>query len=229
MAIEINDFDRKYFIGVSFKASLALGILSALMIFGIKPLNIKIIFATLYFFYFTFLFYFFSKSRNSENIVLYAKYRLISVILIAFDFIVIALVLILDLGFTYFLAYFFWISIAILFICLLEYRANWDKYISFLEGYYSSEEIYTLFDFFSAIYEFKYKVNNSRFILILFFSQLALVVILFKSLIVSSNYKIQIVVSLMFFLPCFILNHMRLYILLPYRFLLKKEKEKRMI
>lgn len=229
MSIEINDFDRKYFIGVSFKASLALGVLSALMIFGIKSLNIKIIFSTLYFFYFSLVFYFFLKSRDSENMVLYAKYRLISVILIAFDFIVIALILILDLGFTYFLAYFFWISIAVFFICLLEYRANWGKYISFLEGYYSSEEKYTLFDFFSAIYEFKYKINNSRFILILFFSQLVFMVVVFRNLILSSNYKIPIVVFLMFFLPCFILNHMRLYILLPYRFLLNKEKERRNI
>lgn len=229
MSIEINHFDRKYFIGVSFKASLALGILSALMIFGIKSLNIKIIFATLYFFYFSLIFYFFSKSRNSENIVLYAQYRLISVILIAFDFIVIALILILDLGFTYFLAYFFWISVAIFFICFLEYRASWDKYISFLEDYYSSEEKYTLFDFFSSIYEFKYKINNSGFILFLFFSQISIFVLFFRSLILSSDYTIPIVVFLMFFLPCFILNHMRLYILLPYRFLLKKEKEQRML
>lgn len=225
MSINLDRYDCKYFVGLHFKANLVILILSGLMIFSLDYSLIKLGFIAFLILSLFLVFIMFYRVKNSNNIIRYARHRILSMLIVSFHFMIISLCFSMVLGFIFFEVYFAMALVSCAVILFLHYKSDKHRYDAILNDCFSSEESITLFEFFLAIGEYKSKKNSSSIILAIFFSQFALVFVVSRNFFLYFDYKLHVAAGIFFFLSCYYLNDIRLYVLSPYHFLLKKEKE----
>lgn len=224
MAIEINDFDYKFFIKNQFILNVIMSGFVGFVLFAIEIFVVKVVMSVFMLLYAIYLFFMFLKYKESGSIINYARYRVVSYLFVCFSF------LFLSLGFSSLISIFYFLGYLIIFLVIgalilyAESRSNKFRYDHILEECYSSEEKNSLFRFFAAIADSKYKTTYLSYYLMLFAVQIGLVIGLNIGDSLNPNFKIQLMIGLCFFLACLLLNQMRTYILIPYRFLLKKQK-----
>ncbi len=224
MAIEINNFDYKFFIKNQFILNVIMSAFVGFVLFAIEIFVIKVVMSALTLFYAIYLLFMFLKDKGSRDIINYARYRVMSYLFVCLSF------LFLSLGFASLISIFYFLGYLIIFLVIgafmlyAESRSNKFRYDHLLEEYYSSEEKHSLFYFFAAIADSKQKTTYLSYYLMLFAVQIGVVVGLNVGSCFNPNFKIKLMIGLFFFLSCLFLNQMRTYILIPYRFLLKKQK-----
>ena len=229
MTIEINDFDYQFFVKKQFILNV---IMSAFVFFVsvmVENLIVKYTLLVIMSFYSMYLIFIFLKYNESKKIINYAKHRVYSYFFVCFSFLFISLGFSSLISIQYFLGYLFLFILIGVAVFYSELRSDKSRYDHILEEYYLDEERHSLFDFFSAITDYKNKKSNFSLYLAMLAAQFGVVIGVNILSSFSQIFKIQLMIGLFFFLSCFFLNQMRTYILIPYRFLLNKEKEQRNI
>ena len=229
MSIKLASSDYNYFVDLHFKANLIILFLSGFMVFSLDYSFAKLGFIAFLFLSLVLVFIMFYRVKNSNNIVRYARHRILSILVVSFHFMIISLCFSIVLGSIFFEVYFVMALVSYAVIVFFYYRSDKHRYDAILNECFSSEENVTLFEFFLAIGEYKSKKNSSSIILAIFFSQFALVFVVSRNLFLYFDYKLHVAAGIFFFLSCYYLNDILLYVLDPYHFLLKKEKQQRRI
>lgn len=199
MSIKLDDFDYKYFVGLNFKANLVILFLSGFMVFSLDYSFIKLGFIAFLFLSLVLVFIMFYRVRNSNNIIRYARHRILTMLFVSFHFMIISLCFSIVLGSIFFEVYFVMALVSYAVIVFFYYRSDKHRYDAILNECFSSEENVTLFEFFLAIGEYKSKKNSSSIILAIFFSQFALVFVVSRNLFLYFDYKLHVAAGIFFF------------------------------
>lgn len=221
MSIKLTKFDFDFFIKQQFILNLAMGVFGYLFVLTLKPGMEKILLNFIYFIYFLLVIFFYIKLRGRKDYISYSKHRIIGHFFVSFVFFIIGTTLLVEIYpiFLYFgiILYF----ILVIFFYNTNNKKNHNYDITFIEKINSSNEV-SLHEFYDHLDVIVNKKNKFSPILVFLGMQVGLIIFINGFFSIDQHLGAIFIVAVFFLIAFYILNKIFFYLIVPYRFLIKK-------
>ena len=221
MSIKVSDFDYQYFIKQQFMINFVMGVLGFGLVFGLSNSIIKYIFYIFYILYVFAVIFIYMKYKDGRDLILFSKHRIFGHYFIGSVFIVLALTILSELGIFYLITGVIFTFLLIFTIHFFNRNIDKDFYFGILKNQYDKVQEESLYSFYQTIDEYKNKSTVLSVIVTTFVTQIAFILVLNKVVLIPVDYEIPIMATIFFIIAGFILNKVKLYLMVPFIFLKK--------
>ena len=218
MSIKVSDFDYQYFIKQQFMINFVMGVLGFGLVFGLNNSIIKYIF---YIFYIFAVIFIYMKYKDGRDLILFSKHRIFGHYFIGSVFIVLVLTILSELGIFYLIAGIIFTFLLIFTIHFFNRNIDKDFYFGILKNQYDKVQEESLYSFYQTIDHHKNQSTVLSVIVTTFVTQIAFILVLNKVVLIPVDYEIPIMATIFFIIAGFILNKVKLYLMVPFIFLKK--------
>ena len=218
MSIKVSDFDYQYFIKQQFMINFVMGVLGFGLVFGLNNSIIKYIF---YIFYIFAVIFIYMKYKDGRDLILFSKHRIFGHYFIGSIFIVLALTILSELGIFYLIVGVIFTFLLIFTIHFFNRNIDKDFYFGILKNQYDKVQEESLYSFYQTIDHHKNQSTVLSVIVTTFVTQIAFILVLNKVVLIPVDYEIPIMATIFFIIAGFILNKVKLYLMVPFIFLKK--------
>ena len=221
MSIKVSDFDYQYFVKQQFMINFVMGVLGFGLVFGLSNSIIKYIFYIFYILYVFAVIFIYMKYKDGRDLILFSKHRIFGHYFIGSIFIVLALTILSELGIFYLIVGVIFTFLLIFTIHFFNRNIDKDFYFGILKNQYDKVQEESLYSFYQTIDEYKNKSTVLSVIVTTFVTQIAFILVLNKVVLIPVDYEIPIMATIFFIIAGFILNKVKLYLMVPFIFLKK--------
>ena len=218
MSIKVSDFDYQYFVKQQFMINFVMGVLGFGLVFGLNNSIIKYIF---YIFYIFAVIFIYMKYKDGRDLILFSKHRIFGHYFIGSIFIVLALTILSELGIFYLIVGVIFTFLLIFTIHFFNRNIDKDFYFGILKNQYDKVQEESLYSFYQTIDHHKNQSTVLSVIVTTFVTQIAFILVLNKVVLIPVDYEIPIMATIFFIIAGFILNKVKLYLMVPFIFLKK--------
>lgn len=224
MSIKLTKFDSDLFIKNQFILNVAIGVFGFLFALTINGGFEKDLLKFIYLFYFILVLFFYFKLKRGKNYISYSRHRILGHIFVSFVFFIIGFTLLIEVNpiFLYFGILFYFILSVFLFSKNLKNNENYDKFL--LDKINNPEEM-TLHEFYEYFDGLVNKKNKFAPIMVFLGMQVGLIIFLNGFLKNDEYFGPIFIVAVFLLIAFYILNKTFFYLMIPYNFLLKIDKE----
>ena len=215
MSIKVSDFDYQYFIKQQFMINFVMGVLGFGLVFGLNNSIIK------YIFYIFAVIFIYMKYKDGRDLILFSKHRIFGHYFIGSIFIVLALTILSELGIFYLIVGVIFTFLLIFTIHFFNRNIDKDFYFGILKNQYDKVQEESLYSFYQTIDHHKNQSTVLSVIVTTFVTQIAFILVLNKVVLIPVDYEIPIMATIFFIIAGFILNKVKLYLMVPFIFLKK--------
>ena len=221
MSIKVSDFDYQYFIKQQFMINFVMGVLGFGLVFGLSNSIIKYIFYIFYILYVFAVIFIYMKYKDGRDLILFSKHRIFGHYFIGSIFIVLALTILSELGIFYLIVGVIFTFLLIFTIHFFNRNIDKDFYFGILKNQYDKVQEESLYSFYQTIDDHKNQSTVLSVIVTTFVTQIAFILVLNKVVLIPVDYEIPIMATIFFIIAGFILNKVKLYLMVPFIFLKK--------
>lgn len=195
-----------------------MGVLGFGLVFGLNNSIIKYIF---YIFYIFAVIFIYMKYKDGRDLILFSKHRIFGHYFIGSIFIVLALTILSELGIFYLIVGVIFTFLLIFTIHFFNRNIDKDFYFGILKNQYDKVQEESLYSFYQTIDHHKNQSTVLSVIVTTFVTQIAFILVLNKVVLIPVDYEIPIMATIFFIIAGFILNKVKLYLMVPFIFLKK--------
>ena len=161
------------------------------------------------------------KYKDGRDLILFSKHRIFGHYFIGSIFIVLALTILSELGVFYLITGVIFTFLLIFTIHFFNRNIDKDFYFGILKNQYDKVQEESLYSFYQTIDHHKNQSTVLSVIVTTFVTQIAFILVLNKVVLIPVDYEIPIMATIFFIIAGFILNKVKLYLMVPFIFLKK--------
>ena len=161
------------------------------------------------------------KYKDGRDLILFSKHRIFGHYFIGSVFIVLALTILSELGIFYLITGVIFTFLLIFTIHFFNRNIDKDFYFGILKNQYDKVEEESLYSFYQTIDRHKNQSTVLSVIITTFVTQITFILFLNKVVVIPVDYEVPIMATIFFIIAGFILNKVKLYLMVPFMFLKK--------